>query len=235
MAMQDDPVLRDDPLWSALERAIWAVTDDSPSVFRRPDRLNGLNSSEITRLAKAAGLSDRPVMVVRDLPERGGPVERRWLTVNHPSFHEPIEIMVVDRRYPFDIPQSKINRIIDYLRAWQEKRAEQLKEVEQSDEAGDGSDANTKTPEWDDNHRELRFHGQCCKRFRQPAENQITILRTFQDDDWPGQIDDPLPGVHGKDLKRRLRDTVRSLNVNMHLLHFECDGTGKGVIWNQAP
>lgn len=104
-----------------------------------------------------------------------------------------------------------------------------------ADDGDGGSPVDTEPPRWDDNLRELRLRGQRCKQFRQPAKNQVTILRTFQDDDWPGRIDDPLPGVHGKDLKRRLRETVRSLNVNMHLLHFECDGTGEGVIWNQAP
>ena len=71
------------------------------------------------------------------------------------------------------------------------------------------------------------------KQFRQPSGNQRLILQVFEQDGWPERIDDPLTG-NGLEPKRRLRDTVESLNDNHKaagLIRFEMDGTGTGVIW----
>jgi len=56
--------------------------------------------------------------------------------------------------------------------------------------------------------------------------------RPFQEEDWPGRIDDPLC-PNRTDPQQRLHDTVRALN--RHQLHkrirFSRDGTGEGVVW----
>jgi len=62
---------------------------------------------------------------------------------------------------------------------------------------------------------------------------QEVILMAFEEEHWPPRIDDPLP-VH-PDLipKRRLHDTIKSLNRNQKtcLIRFRGDGTGEGIRW----
>jgi hypothetical protein len=85
-------------------------------------------------------------------------------------------------------------------------------------------------PRWDKVRRELWYGDHCCKRFRQRAPNQETILDVFQEEGWPARIDDPLPGSADMVRRQRLADTVRGLNSNSHI-QFELDGTTEGVIW----
>jgi hypothetical protein len=89
-------------------------------------------------------------------------------------------------------------------------------------------------PTWDADLRELRVGKLVIKRFRQPAENQVTVLASFQELLWSRRIDDPLTGNSDCERKRRLRDTVFGLNRNHltpNVLVFEADGTGTGIIW----
>ena len=55
----------------------------------------------------------------------------------------------------------------------------------------------------------------------------------FEEDGWPSRIDDALPPVVGLVTKRRLRDTIKSLNRRQknRLIRFKGDGTGEGVCW----
>ena len=91
-------------------------------------------------------------------------------------------------------------------------------------------------PVWNSDRRELRLENILIKRFRWPAANQEMILATFHEDGWPGRIDDPLPPSGELDPKRRLHDTIKSLNRNhtCELIRFRGDGTGQGVIWELA-
>lgn len=89
-------------------------------------------------------------------------------------------------------------------------------------------------PTWDPDLRELRVGELLIKRFRQPARNQVTVLASFEELDWPRRIDDPLTGNSGVEPKRRVRDTVFALNRNhasAKILVFEADGTGTGIMW----
>jgi hypothetical protein len=91
-------------------------------------------------------------------------------------------------------------------------------------------------PVWDSDRRELRFHDLLVKQFKLPAPNQEIVLAAFEEEDWPPRIDDPLPGNPSLEAKRRLRETVTSLNRNQkqHLIQFMGDGSGQGVRWERA-
>jgi hypothetical protein len=91
-------------------------------------------------------------------------------------------------------------------------------------------------PHWDRDRRELRFADQLVKRFKVPAPNQEIILAAFQEELWPACIDDPLPPHPSIDPKRRLHDTLGSLNRNQKrpLLRFLGNGNGEGVRWEAA-
>lgn len=88
-------------------------------------------------------------------------------------------------------------------------------------------------PNWDGERHELRFGEKLVKVFKLPSPNQETILMAFEEEAWPPRIDDPLPLVPEIDPKRRLHDTLKSLNRNQkqRLIRFMGDGTGEGVRW----
>lgn len=91
-------------------------------------------------------------------------------------------------------------------------------------------------PTWDRDRQELRVGKLVVKQFKVPAANQETILGVFEEEHWPSRIDDPLsprPELHPK---RRLHDTINSLNRNQKrgLVRFLGDGSGQGVRWEFA-
>jgi hypothetical protein len=88
-------------------------------------------------------------------------------------------------------------------------------------------------PQWDRERQELRFGDIVVKQFKVPAANQERILAAFEEEDWPVRIDDPLPPNSDQDSKRRLHDTINSLNRNQkqNLIRFVGDGSGQGVRW----
>ena len=90
-------------------------------------------------------------------------------------------------------------------------------------------------PHWDRDRRELWLGKKLVKQFRLPSRNQETILAAFEEEGWPGSIDDPLPPQPEQDTKRRLHETIRSLNRHQkhHLLRFQGDGTGQRVMWDR--
>ncbi len=87
--------------------------------------------------------------------------------------------------------------------------------------------------EWDGERHQFFVNGQLVKEYKVPSPNQETILSAFQEDSWPIRIDDPLPPTGQVDGKRRLHDTIKSLNRNQKqpLIRFIGDGTGTGVRW----
>jgi hypothetical protein len=89
------------------------------------------------------------------------------------------------------------------------------------------------TPVWDPERRQLSWAGIVVKRFRARAENQERILNAFQEEGWPGRVDDPLPPTHTADSQARLRDAIRRLNdcQSRRMIRFSGDGTGTGVCW----
>jgi hypothetical protein len=88
-------------------------------------------------------------------------------------------------------------------------------------------------PRWEKDRRILWFGPCLVKQFKVPAANQELILVAFEEENWRARIDDPLP-LHGSiDPKRRLHDTINSLNRNQRAasLRFYGDGTGEAVCW----
>lgn len=88
-------------------------------------------------------------------------------------------------------------------------------------------------PIWDCERQELRFGDLLVKRFKLPSPNQETILMAFEEERWPPRIDDPLPQRPNIDAKKRLHDTIKSLNRHQkhHCVRFMGDGRGTGVRW----
>jgi len=88
-------------------------------------------------------------------------------------------------------------------------------------------------PKWDRDRQELRWGPIVIKRFRVPAANQETVLAVFEEESWPTRIDNPLPWHPDQTPKRRLLETIKSLNRNRKqpLIRFVGDGSGNGVCW----
>ena len=58
------------------------------------------------------------------------------------------------------------------------------------------------------------------KKYRVPSVCQQAVLSAFEEEGWPAAIDDPLPPQIEQDPKRRLRDTIKSLNTNQTNAHL---------------
>jgi len=118
------------------------------------------------------------------------------------------------------------------------RAARREKSVARRRRASDGNGrASVVLPHFDPKLRELRVGDQLVKHFKSPAPNQQVILSAFEEEGWPPRIDDPLPPHPDQDSKRRLNDTIKSLNRHQksRLIHFEGDGTGEGVRWGLLP
>jgi hypothetical protein len=92
------------------------------------------------------------------------------------------------------------------------------------------------TPHWESRRRTLWLGPLVIKEFKVPAPNQEIILAAFEEEDWTLRIDDPLPPHPAIDAKRRLHDTINSLNRNQRnvALRFFGDGYGQGICWESA-
>jgi hypothetical protein len=90
------------------------------------------------------------------------------------------------------------------------------------------------SPTWDSDRQQLRVGRIIVKEFKVPAANQEAILAAFQEEGWCPRIDDPLAPKLNQDSKRRLHDTINSLNRNQKhaLIRFLGDGKGEGVRWS---
>jgi hypothetical protein len=88
-------------------------------------------------------------------------------------------------------------------------------------------------PHWDRDRQELSVGALVVKRYKVPAPNQEMILAAFEEERWPTRIDDPIPPQRDTDPRRRLHDTINSLNgCHLHaLIRFCGDGSGQGVRW----
>jgi hypothetical protein len=88
-------------------------------------------------------------------------------------------------------------------------------------------------PNWDREARTFMVGDFLVKRFRVPSPNQEAVLEAFQEEGWPRTVDDPLSPMPDQQPKRRLRDTIKCLNMNQanQVIRFRGDGTGQRVSW----
>jgi hypothetical protein len=102
---------------------------------------------------------------------------------------------------------------------------------------GDNIDRVQCVPSWDHDRRVLRMDGCIVKQFKVPSPSQEAILTAFEEEGWPAAIDDPLSPQAEQDQKRRLRNTIQSLNANQKssLLRFRGDGSGERILWELMP
>jgi hypothetical protein len=98
---------------------------------------------------------------------------------------------------------------------------------------GSPAECHDVVPTWDPARHRLCVSGRIVKEYRLPSPNQQMVLTAFEEEGWPPRIDDPLPSSPGIDPKRRLQDTIKSLNRHQRtpLVRFMGDGTGEGVCW----
>ena len=89
-------------------------------------------------------------------------------------------------------------------------------------------------PHWDAETDSLRWLDHLVK-VRFDAANLRAVLDTFEAQDWPHHIVNPLHAGNGVTGKRRLQQTVKSLNERLHGtgLHLRMDGEAMGVCWEQ--
>jgi len=99
--------------------------------------------------------------------------------------------------------------------------------------SSDNGESQPATPTWDSDRQQLRVGRIVVKEFKVPAANQEAILAAFEEEGWVPRIDDPLTPKLNQDSKRRLHDTINSLNRNQKrsLLRFLGDGKGEGIRW----
>lgn len=92
-------------------------------------------------------------------------------------------------------------------------------------------------PQWDGERRVLTVGGEVVKQFRLRAFNQEIVLSAFEEEGWPFSIDDPLSPIPDIPPKRRLSQTIKSLNTGQlcPLLRFRGDGSGERVCWVPCP
>ena len=89
-------------------------------------------------------------------------------------------------------------------------------------------------PSWDNQRRILCVGEQVVKKYRVPSLCQQAILEAFQEEGWPPVIDNPFLPPPEQDQKRRLRDTIKSLNLSQvnAIVRFRGDGSGTApVLW----
>jgi hypothetical protein len=115
--------------------------------------------------------------------------------------------------------------------AWAEQLVREATQAAPSGERNGRSSPAGDSPHWDADRREFSFRDQVLKRFRSPAPNQELVLTAFEEEGWPPRIDDPLPPHADQDSKRRLRDTIATLNRGQKVIRFLADGLGQGVRW----
>jgi hypothetical protein len=91
----------------------------------------------------------------------------------------------------------------------------------------------SKHPKWNETLHELTCGRDIIKRFRQSSPNQEAILTAFEEAGWPSEISDPLPSVAGVKRKKRLQETIRSLNANQkhNFIQFTVGDSAHSVHW----
>jgi hypothetical protein len=83
-------------------------------------------------------------------------------------------------------------------------------------------------PHWDRKRRTLSWHGRILKEFRQQPGWQELLLTIFEEDGWPEEIDNPIPGPEAR---QRLRNAVQHLNKRQNAIAFHIRRQGTSIRW----
>jgi len=87
-------------------------------------------------------------------------------------------------------------------------------------------------PEWDNRRLQLTLDGHLIAQLQKPNSNVARILTAFQEEGWPCQIDDPLPGGENTE---RLEEAVRYLRRAVHsTILFGSTRSGTAIRWRRA-
>ncbi len=134
--------------------------------------------------------------------------------------------------FPPDTCLVLTNHGAEAIRAALEELKSEIPPAAPPHAAGETTDA-ALIPRWNPELCELTYSGQLIKRYRVPAHNQKLVLDTFEELRWICCIDDPLPPEGDLDPKRRLADTIKSLNRGQfaRLIKFYGNGEGQQVCW----
>jgi hypothetical protein len=108
-----------------------------------------------------------------------------------------------------------------------------LEELSAEDELASAEEVSALVPSWDRRRRILRVGARTVKKYRVPSVCQEAVLAAFEEEGWPPVIDDPLRPSPEQDCKRRLRDTISSLNSHQlnAIVRFRGDGSGARILW----
>jgi hypothetical protein len=147
---------------------------------------------------------------------------------------QPCTNLALPKRTCFVITERGMSCTTELLRSHSKRNASDHQHaVAQLRHATGNGESHVVTPTWDSDRQQLRVGRVIVKEFKVPAANQEAILAAFQEESWCPRIDDPLAPKLNQDSKRRLHDTINSLNRNQKhaLIRFLGDGKGEGVRW----
>ncbi len=164
----------------------------------------------------------------------------RWLVVNGfvqhadevTTFRDPVRIFQPRENVAFTNETCFVLSEAGVLVAGRAGKAVDLPR-DRSSNAPEAVSYCSRLPRWDGGRRMLLLGGEVVKQYRFRARNQEAVLAAFEEEQWPSAIDDPLPASSDVPPKRRLNETIKSLNAGQlrPLLRFCGDGTGERICW----
>lgn len=98
----------------------------------------------------------------------------------------------------------------------------------------DQSSRVTAKPRYDVATHSLCLGDVSVKRFRQSAPNQQLVLLAFEEQGWPGVIDDPIPHRFGTCPRERVANAIRRLNRSQLgdiVIRFGLADGGESIYW----
>lgn len=98
-------------------------------------------------------------------------------------------------------------------------------------EAGQKTSVVVQLPQWDLKTRALSLDGRILRKYAVHAKNVCPVLSAFEEEGWPPQVFDPLPGRNNA---ARLHRTIASLNNGLTAIRFNADGQGTGYTWRHV-
>ncbi|WP_339687105.1 hypothetical protein [Gimesia maris] len=130
----------------------------------------------------------------------------------------------------------------DFFKSLHEKSGLEEKNAVSQDGSISEISVSNKELEWDG--RKISLNGKMICRYKNAAEHQAKILRSFQDNNWIHEISDPFeldeiekksaPGKKNAELiewQAKRRAAIAELNKKQNIIKFTSSGHGFGVKW----